>query len=109
MARTGVRFPVPGWLGSHHPGHCLRLPAPGIHCRLSALCSDIGGQAVEQEGFGTGQANREEQRDVICPSRRYLASTDCSKEDEPLTVPGTGQHIRREIAPDLLQQVGDQQ
>src|SRR5215467_13623913 len=28
--------------------------------RLPALCLDVGGQAVEQEGFGSGQADREE-------------------------------------------------
>ena len=46
----------------------------------------MGGQAVEQEGFGSGQADREEWRDLICPGRGDLASADCSQGDEPLAV-----------------------
>ena len=52
--------------------------------RLSASCLDVGGQAVEQEGFGSGEADREEQRDLICSGRGDLASADCPQGDEPL-------------------------
>ena len=91
---------------SHHTGAGVGVPA-GL--RLSVLCLDMGGQAVEQEVFGPGQADREEERDLICPGRGDLASADCSQGDEPLVVRGTGQHVRRVVGADLVHGVGDQQ